>query len=110
MSFDTKRDEHVTIRLSRPDDAADISTLARLDSARPPQGRLLVAEVAGELRAALPIDGGAAVADPFRHTLDLVSLLKFRRRQICRTKAVRPAPGTVVADFGHAPNAAATGR
>ena len=48
-----------------------------------------MAEVAGELRAALPLDGGAAVADPFRHTLDLVSLLKVRRRQICRTKAVR---------------------
>ncbi len=105
MSLDTTRDEHVTIRFSRPDDAADISTLARLDSALPPQGRLLVAEVAGELRAALPIEGGAAVADPFHHTLDLVSLLKVRRRQICRTKAVRSAPATVVADLGHASNA-----
>jgi len=52
--------EHVTIRFARPDDATRIARLARLDSARPPQGRLLVAEVAGELRAALPLDGGAA--------------------------------------------------
>jgi hypothetical protein len=89
MSLNTKSDEHVTIRFSRPDDAAEISKLAQLDSARPPQGRLLVAEVAGELFAALPINGGAAVADPFRHTLDLVSLLEVRRRQIRRTKAAR---------------------
>lgn len=73
--------EHVTIRFARPDDATRIARLARLDSARPPQGRLLVAEVAGELRAALPLDGGAAVADPFQRTLDLVSLLELRRRQ-----------------------------
>ena len=89
MSLSTKNDEHVTIRFSRPDDAAEIAKLAQLDSARPPQGRLLVAEVAGELRAVLPLDGGAAVADPFRHTLDLVSLLEVRRRQAGRTEAVR---------------------
>ena len=69
MSLDTTRDEHVTIRFSRPDDAADISTLARLDSARPPQGRLLVAEVAGEL------------APPFRST---------EARQL-RTRSVTPS-------------------
>ena len=74
-------DEHVTIRFSRPDDAAEISRLAQLDSTRPPQARMLVAEVAGEIRAALPVDGGAALADPFRHTADLVSLLEVRRRQ-----------------------------
>ena len=87
MSLNTN--EHVTIRFSRPDDAAKIARLAQLDSARPPQGRLLVAEVAGELRAALPVDGGAAVADPFHHTLGLVSLLEVRRRQIYRVGVTR---------------------
>ena len=57
-------DEPVTIRFSRPDDTANITRLAQLDSARPPRGQALVAEVAGELPAALPLDGGAAVADP----------------------------------------------
>ena len=87
MSSNT--DEHVTIRFSRPDDAANIARLAQLDSARPPQGQLLVAEVAGELRAALPLDGGAAVADPFHHTLDLVSLLEVRRQHVLRAGVVR---------------------
>lgn len=87
MSPNTNED--VTIRFSRPDDAAKIAGLAQLDSARLPQGPLLVAEVAGELRAALPVDGGAAVADPFRHTLGLVSLLEVRRRQIRRTGVTR---------------------
>jgi hypothetical protein len=77
--------DHVMIRFSRADDAAAISRLAQLDSARPPHGRLLVAEVAGELRAALALDGGAAVADPFHHTLEIVSLLELRRGQLQAT-------------------------
>jgi hypothetical protein len=87
MSLNTNED--VTIRFSRPDDAAKIARLAQLDSARPPQGQLLMAEVAGELRAALPVDGGAPVADPFHHTLGLVSLLEVRRRQLRRTGVTR---------------------
>ena len=89
MNLDTNSDQHVTIRFSRPDDAAAIAKLAQLDSARLPQGRLLVAEVAGELHAALPVDGGPAIADPFRHTRDLVSLLEVRRSQTRRTRTVR---------------------
>ncbi len=87
MSLNTN--ESVTIRLSRPDDAAKIARLAQLDSARPPRGPLLLAEVAGGLRAALPVDGGAALADPFRHTLDLVSLLEVRRQHVIRVGVVR---------------------
>ena len=87
MSLNTHED--VTIRFSRPDDAAKIARLAQLDSARPPQGQLLVAEVAGELRAALPLDGGAAVADPFHHTLGLVSLLEVRRQHVLRVGPAR---------------------
>jgi hypothetical protein len=39
---------------------------------------VLVAAAAGEPRAALPIDGGPAVADPFHRTAELVSLLEMR--------------------------------
>ncbi len=87
MSSNT--DEPVTIRFSRPDDATKVARLTQLDSARSPQGQLLVAEVAGELRAALPLDGGAVVADPFHHTLDLVSLLEARRRHVLLTGVMR---------------------
>ena len=73
--------DNITIRFSRPRDARAVARLSQLDSARYPRGRLLVAEVAGELCAALPIDGGAAIADPFRQTNDLVELLEAHRRQ-----------------------------
>ena len=33
---------------------------------------MLVAEVDGEIVAAVPIDGGRAIADPFRPTADVV--------------------------------------
>ena len=89
MTLDT---DHLTIRFSRPDDDPQISRLAQLESVRPPHGPLLVAEVAGELHAALPLDGGAAVADPFRHTRDLLRLLEVRRRQLRRTTAARRWP------------------
>jgi hypothetical protein len=92
MNSQADTEEHVTIRFSRTGDDAEIAKLAQLDSAPTPQGRLLVAEVAGDLRAALPLDGGRAVADPFRHTQQLVSLLELRRRQTGRRTAVRRWP------------------
>jgi hypothetical protein len=42
---------------------------------------VLVAEVGGEIVAALPI-GGVAVADPFRWTSDVVALMEMRAEQI----------------------------
>jgi hypothetical protein len=92
MNSQADTEEHVTIRFSRTGDDAEIAKLAQLDSAPAPRGRLLVAEVAGELRAALPLDGGRAVADPFRRTQQLVSLLELRRRQTGRRTAVRRWP------------------
>ena len=43
---------------------------------------MLIAEVAGELRAAVPLYGGRAIADPFHPTAELVALLAERTRQI----------------------------
>jgi hypothetical protein len=43
---------------------------------------VLVAEVGGELVAALPLDGGDAVADPFRPTAALVEMLTLRAQQL----------------------------
>ncbi len=56
----------VNVRMMRPEDRAALMRLAALDSGPIPFGAWLVAEVEGELWAALPLAGGRAVADPFR--------------------------------------------
>ena len=45
-----------------------------------------MAEVAGELWAAISVDDGHAVADPFRPTGELVALLVERSRQLRRAR------------------------
>ncbi|HEX3317944.1 MAG TPA: hypothetical protein VHR88_08000 [Solirubrobacteraceae bacterium] len=81
--------ERVTIRRSRAADREALVRLAQLDSRRLADGDLLVAEVEGELRAALPLAGGHAIADPFRPTAPLVSLLGLRAAQIRAADAGR---------------------
>ena len=81
----------VTIRRSHAGDRAALQRLAQLDSRRLAEGELLVAEVEGELRAALPLGGGNAIADPFRPTAPLVSLLGLRAAQIRAAEAERGA-------------------
>ena len=73
--------DEVTIRMAGPADAAALHVLEELDSRRLPQGEVLVAEVGGEVRAALPVDGGDAVADPFRPTAPLIELLAVHAAQ-----------------------------
>ena len=75
--------ETITIRMAVPADAEALGRLAQLDSAPPPAPvPMLVAEVGGELRAALPLHGGPAIADPFRPTAELVAILAARARQL----------------------------
>jgi hypothetical protein len=66
----------LTIRPADLADLAGLDRLAALDSARPPTGDVLVAEVGGELWAAVEVETGAAIADPFRPSGDLVTLLR----------------------------------
>ncbi len=72
----------VTLRQSSVADRESIRLLAELDSARVPSGPALVAEIDGRLRAALPLDGSPAIADPFHRGLDLVELLRLRAAQL----------------------------
>jgi hypothetical protein len=66
-----------TIRLAYPDDELALRRLAAFDSQRPLAGRVLIAEVAGELWAAANVDGDRRViADPFRSTTALVTMLQ----------------------------------
>lgn len=74
--------EAVTIRMAVPADAAALRRLAQLDSAPAPEpGPTLVAEVRSDLRAALALDSGRAIADPFEPTAGLVVMLLQRAGQ-----------------------------
>jgi hypothetical protein len=78
----TVTDTPIVIRLATDDDATALRRLAQLDSARLPEGELLVAEVDGKLRAALRIADRAYVADPFWPSKELVRLLDVRARRL----------------------------
>jgi hypothetical protein len=82
----------VTLRLAVPADAEALDRLAQLDSRRAPRGAVIVAEVAGELWAAVSIDDGHAVADPFRPTGELTALLNERSRQLRRAQKLNDVP------------------
>jgi len=92
----------VVIRRATPDDAVDLAYLGALDGNRA-AGELLayaagvqagapadaertrgvlVAEVDGEIEAAMALDGGLAVADPFRASALHTELLELRARQL----------------------------
>jgi hypothetical protein len=68
----------VVIRSARRSDGVALHRLASLDSARIPVGELLVAETDGSLVAAHAPASGATIADPFRHTAEVVDLLHLR--------------------------------
>lgn len=70
----------VVIRAARGSDGPALRRLAELDSSPLPGGDLLIAETDDEVVAALSLDTGAGVADPFRRTADVVDLLAYRAR------------------------------
>ena len=74
----------LTIRRASAADAAAVARLAALDSAVPPTGELLLGEVGDELWAAVAVDSGATIADPFRPSRDIVELLNLRARRMRR--------------------------
>jgi hypothetical protein len=77
----------VTIRHAFPDDGLELMRLAALDGAESLVQPVLVAEVDGELRAALSLGNGAVVADPFHRTAALVELLLARAAQLAAADA-----------------------
>lgn len=66
----------VTIRHATDDDRTRVLRLAELDGGPAPRGDVVLAEVEGELRAAVGETDGRAVSDPFHRTADLVELLR----------------------------------
>lgn len=84
----------VTIRYAFPDDAETVRRLAVTDSRSVPPGPLLLAEVGGEVWAAVSLsDHREAIADPFRPTSELVLMLHERARRLAGVELPREARG-----------------
>ena len=76
----------VTLRHAAAGDARAIAALA---GAHPAGARLLVAEIEGELRAALSLDDGSVLADPIRPSADALELLRAWALQLEDAQAPR---------------------
>jgi hypothetical protein len=72
----------VVIRAARGSDGPALRRLAALDSREVPAGDVLLAETDDEIVAAVSVETGARIADPFRRTADVVDLLEFRARRL----------------------------
>jgi hypothetical protein len=72
----------ILLRPAYADDERAVHRLAALDSTTAaPAPPLLVAEIEGELRAALSLSDGSAIADPFYPSAELVALLRAHAAQ-----------------------------
>jgi hypothetical protein len=77
-----KAQDNITIRRAGPADGDSLVRLAGLDSKRLPSGNFLVAEVDGEQWAAVALESGEVLADPFRPTANIAELLRMRAARI----------------------------
>jgi hypothetical protein len=89
-----EHDRAVTIRRADGEEWDTIDRLAQLDSAPPPpREAMLVAEVGGEMRAAVSLRNGYAIADPFTSSGELVDLLRARAEQLGGEETVAHGDG-----------------
>jgi hypothetical protein len=79
----------LVLRPATSADTFDLERLAALDSARPLAGEVLLAYAGGEVRAALELETGRSVADPFWPSADLVELLRAAAGTAPRRRAER---------------------
>jgi hypothetical protein len=78
------------IRFATRHDSDSLRDLAELDSRKPLDGRVLVADLDGTTAAALSLDDGRVIADPFQRTDHLVANLRMRAGAI-RAYEVTPS-------------------
>jgi hypothetical protein len=88
MTWTPDSTESVVLRPATDFDAPIVRRLAALDDAPRLTGPVLLALVDGEAVAALSLEDGRVVADPFRLTGDAVALLRLRAQHL--TPAVAP--------------------
>ena len=72
----------ITIRPLREEDVPAVELLAELEERPVPPGPLLLAEVEGTIEAAVALEGGETVANPFSESAGAVSLLHLRAAQL----------------------------
>lgn len=100
MSNNLNRDQvlaEVTIREAALTDGDALRRLAELDSARVPSAPVLVAEVGGQLRAAISIADGDVVADPFHPTKEVTDMIRIHAHAtgaVHHNGRQRPAPSS----------------
>jgi hypothetical protein len=75
-------DMTITVREANLNDAPILRDLAALDDAPELDGRVLMAVVDGTSVAALSLDDGRVVANPFVPTEDTVALLRLRANHL----------------------------
>ena len=83
MSIEAKEENmapEIRIRQATSADAFALGRLAALDDHAALRGEVLLAEQAGEVRAALSLENGRAVANPFAPTAELVEMLRAHSR------------------------------
>ncbi|HSI80015.1 MAG TPA: hypothetical protein VK919_05125 [Solirubrobacterales bacterium] len=83
--------DSLSIRIAADADRPRLRRLAELDAAPPLRSPSLLAEVGGEAVAALSLEDGRSVADPWRRTAFVVELLGVRARQL-REASFPPRP------------------
>ncbi len=74
--------QSIVLRLATDVDAPTVHRLAALDDAPRLTGAVLLALVDGEPVAALSLEDGRVVADPFRFTAEPVALLRLRAEHL----------------------------
>jgi hypothetical protein len=84
---------NLTLRICADGDESALLRLAERDSSVVPAGRLLAAETCGHLIAAISLETGAVIADPFVRTADAVELLRSRAAQLRRAHGSSGPPG-----------------
>jgi hypothetical protein len=77
-------DDGLTVRAATQRDSEAVRLLAALEGVSMPRGRVLVAQLGDDVVAALPLEGGSPLADPFRPSAHFVELLQLRARQLRR--------------------------
>lgn len=81
-SAQESHDEHIAIRVATEADADSLCRLAQLDSRSLSDGPHLIAVVGSEARAALSLEDGTVIANPFEQTSELIEVLGVRARQL----------------------------
>jgi hypothetical protein len=72
----------VVVRLATQADQRSLDRLAQLDSTTRPAGDTVIGELQGRPVAAVSLNDGRAIADPFLPTAEIVALVRLRAEQL----------------------------